>query len=445
MDYRKLLHIPQKCANRLINHHLSWLGAAACLPLLGTATAFAVANGAEETLPPPILQQQVVERLALPEFRFVDSQTRYWRDESVKRGDTIARVLNRVGIRANEVRALLYGDNAQAKNLLKLKVGATLSVQTNDAGELFGLRFLQDDDNGEQNLVALEQRDGKWQASADPVAADSMETVRSLTIKRNAASELAAARVPADIRNQLAEVFSDQFELSSLKAGDSINLVYETMVYAGTPIASGNLLAVSIQRAGQLYQAFYFAHDSESGAFYDAAGKPVKKGFSRQPVAGARISSGFGLRKHPILRTLRMHSGIDYAASAGTPIVAPADGELVKAQRESGYGNVAMIRHNGRLTTLYAHMSAFGKGMKPGAKVKAGDIIGYVGSTGRSTGAHLHFEVRINDQPVDPATNALPTPGLSQTQLAQFGAKHVALSAKLNLLQSIPANVAMID
>ncbi|XLM19452.1 M23 family peptidase, partial [Chromobacterium piscinae] len=96
MDYRKLLHIPQKCANRLINHHLSWLGAAACLPLLGTATAFAVANGAEETLPEQVQQQQVVERLALPEFRFVDSQTRYWRDESVKRGDTIARVLNRL-------------------------------------------------------------------------------------------------------------------------------------------------------------------------------------------------------------------------------------------------------------------------------------------------------------------------------------------------------------
>ncbi|WP_440216808.1 peptidoglycan DD-metalloendopeptidase family protein [Chromobacterium piscinae] len=444
MDYRKLLHIPQKCASRLVNHHLSWLGIAACLPLLGTATAFAVANGAKETLPEQVRQQQVIERLALPVFHFADSQTRYWRDEAVKRGDTVARVLNRLGVRDNEARAFLY-TSPEAKDLLKLKVGATLTVQTNDAGELFGLRFLQDDDNGEQLLVALEKRDGKWQASADPVAAESVETVRSITLKRGAAAELAAARVPADIRNQLSEVFSDQFELSSLKTGDRINLVYETMVYAGTSIASGNLLAVSIERAGKLHQAFYFAHDSESGAYYDSEGKPVKKGFSRQPVASARISSGFGLRMHPILRSLRMHSGIDYAASAGTPIVAPADGELVKVARENGYGNVVMIRHNAKLTTLYAHMRGFGKGIQAGGKVKAGDVIGYVGSTGRSTGAHLHFEVRVNDQPVDPATNALPTPGLSKTQLAQFDAKKQVLSARLDLLQNIPVNVAQID
>ncbi|MEO4030476.1 M23 family metallopeptidase [Chromobacterium vaccinii] len=444
MDYRKLLHIPQKYASRLVNHHLSWLGIAACLPLLGTATAFAVANGAKETLPEQVRQQQVIERLALPEFHFADSQTRYWRDEAVKRGDTVARVLNRLGVRDNEARAFLY-TSPVAKDLLKLKVGATLTVQTNDAGELFGLRFLQDDDNGEQLLVALEKRDGKWQASADPVAAESVETVRSITLKRNAAAELAAARVPADIRNQLSEVFSDQFELSSLKPGDRINLVYETMVYAGSSIASGNLLAVSIERAGKLHQAFYFAHDSESGAYYDSEGKPVKKGFSRQPVASARISSGFGLRMHPILRSLRMHSGIDYAASAGTPIVAPADGELVKVARENGYGNVVMIRHNAKLTTLYAHMRGFGKGIQAGGKVKAGDVIGYVGSTGRSTGAHLHFEVRVNDQPVDPATNALPTPGLSKTQLAQFDAKKQVLSARLDLLQNIPVNVAQID
>ncbi|WP_047243331.1 M23 family metallopeptidase [Chromobacterium subtsugae] len=444
MDYRKLLHIPQKCASKLINHHLSWLGVAACLPMLGTATAFAVAVGAKETRGPEVVQQQVVERLALPEFQFADSQTRYWRDESIKRGDTVARVLNRVGVRDKEANAFLY-TSPLAKDLLKLKVGATLTVQTNDAGELFGLRFLQDDDNGEQVLVALEKRDGKWQASADPVAAESVETVRSITLKRSAAAELTAARVPTDIRNQLSEVFADQFELSSLKRGDRINLVYETMVYAGASIASGNLLAVSIERQGKLHQAFYFAHDSESGAYYDAAGRPVKKGFSRQPVAGARISSGFGLRMHPVLHALRMHSGIDYAASAGTPIVAPADGELVKVQRENGYGNMVMIRHNGKLSTLYAHMSAFGKGVRAGGKVKAGDILGYVGSTGRATGPHLHFEVRINDQPVDPATNALQAPDLGKTQLAQFGAKRAQLSARLQLLQNIPVNVAQVD
>ncbi|MGC0152654.1 M23 family metallopeptidase [Chromobacterium vaccinii] len=113
--------------------------------------------------------------------------------------------------------------------------------------------------------------------------------------------------------------------------------------------------------------------------------------------------------------------------------------------RENGYGNVVMLRHNAKLSTLYAHMSAFGKGIRAGGKVKAGDVLGYVGSTGRATGPHLHFEVRINDQPVDPATNALPTPGLNQTQIAQFAAQRRTLSARLELLQSIPVNVAQID
>ncbi|OWY40445.1 peptidase [Xenophilus sp. AP218F] len=443
MDYRKLLHIPQNCVGKLINHHWSWLGIAAALPLFGMATAAAVASNAQ-TEPEPPEVQQVVERLALPAFEFQQSSTRYWRDEPIKRGDTIARVLNRLGIRDSDANRFLYS-SPLSRDLLKLKAGATLSVQTNDAGELYGLRFLNDDENGEQVLVALENKNGVWQASADPIVAQSVETMRGLTVKRNAVAELNQLKVPADIRNQLEEIFADQFSLASLKAGDRINLVYETLLHGGSPVGSGNLLAASIRRDGRDYQAFYFAHDSESGAYYDAAGKPVKQGFSRQPVAATRISSGFGWRKHPILRTMRLHSGIDYAASSGTPIVAPADGTLAKAERQNGYGNMIEIRHNAKTTTLYAHMSAFAKGMKAGKAVKAGEVIGYVGSTGRSTGPHLHFEVKINGQAVDPATNALPTPGLSSTQLAQFQTKSSALTARLNLLGSIPTNVAMLD
>ena len=293
--------------------------------------------------------------------------------------------------------------------------------------------------------MAIEKVNGEWQASADPIATEAVQTVRSLLITRSVGAALAKAQVPRDIRAQLTEIFADQFNINSLGKGDRINLVYETLLYNGAPIAAGNLLAVEIQRSGKLHQAFYFAHDSESGAYYDALGKPIKQGFSHQPVANARISSGFGFRKHPILRSLRLHSGVDYAAASGTPIIAPADGTMVKVERQNGYGNMVEIRHNQKMTTLYAHMSRFAPGARSGKSVKAGEVIGYVGSTGRSTGPHLHFEVRINGQAVDPATNALPTPGLSATQLAEFKSGNQALTAHLKLLRELPTNIALLD
>lgn len=133
-------------------------------------------------------------------------------------------------------------------------------------------------------------------------------------------------------------------------------------------------------------------------------GAPLKQGFSQEPVAGARISSPFGLRMHPILRTVKMHSGIDYAVRQGTPIVSPADGVVTFVGGKGGYGNAVMVRHGNELESLYAHMSDFKYGLREGQAVKAGDLIGYVGSTGRSTGPHLHFELRRDGYAVDPAS-----------------------------------------
>lgn len=444
MNYRKLLQIPQNCTRHLVNNHLSWLGLAASLPLFGTLTAFAIAPGGYQPAAAEVSVQAITQRLALPAFTSSVSHTRYWRDVAIRRGDTIAGTLNRIGVQDSEANHFLSA-SPLSRDLLKLKTGATISVQTNDAGELFGLRFLNDDENGEKVLVVIEQKNGQWRASADPVATQTIESVRSVTLTSSASGALARAQVPVEVRAQLSEIFSDQFELSSLTAGDRIRLVYETLLYHGSPIASGNVLAAEIEHAGVLHQAFYFAHDSESGAYYDASGKPVKKGFSRQPISGASISSGFGMRYHPILQALRMHEGVDYAASVGTPIVAPADGVVSAAETQNGYGNVVTLRHNAKLSTLYAHMSNFAAGIRPGARVHAGDVIGYVGTTGRSTGPHLHFEVHINDQPVDPATTALPSPGLSAAQRVAFHTAYNKLSANLKLLRDIPVNVAQLD
>jgi murein DD-endopeptidase MepM/ murein hydrolase activator NlpD len=444
INYRKLLSFPQKWLARLINNPMTWLGAAASLPFMGALTAMAITQ--EQALPkaPLPLAQQVTERLALPALPAAQaSGVRYWREEAVQRGDTIARLLNRLGVDDDEATRFIHA-SPLSRNLLKLRTGATLSVEVNDQGELFGLRFLNDDENGEKLLVVIEKNGTQWQASADAPATETMQTVRSVLVKTSATGALAQAGIPVEVRTGLSEIFADQVVLSALRPGDKINVVYETLLYKGSPLATGNILGAEILRGKKTYQAFYFEHDSESGAYYDAAGKPLKKGFTMQPV-NAQISSGFGMRFHPILRSLRMHEGVDYAAASGTPIVAPSNATVETVAQQNGYGNVVILKHNSKLSTLYAHMSQFAKGARAGKSVKAGDVIGYVGSTGRSTGPHLHFEVRINGQAVDPATNALPTPGLSSTQLAEFKSGNRQLTAHLQLLRELPTTIALLD
>lgn len=442
MNYRKLLQLPQNCARHLFNHQLSWLGLAASLPLFGMVTAFAVAPGT--ATPPAVSQQLITQQLALPTFNFSQSDTRYWRHETVRRGDSIARVLNRLGISDTDARHF-QANSTLSRELLRLQPGATLAVETNDAGALFSLQFLHDDENGEKILVLARQRDGRWQASADPAATETMDSLHALTIRHDALAELKAAGLGPDIIAQLADIFADRVNLAELQAGDSIALVHESLLHAGSPIANGNIMAAHIRQRGKIHQAFRFAHDSESGSYYDANGMALKQGLAMAPLSNPRISSGFGTRYHPLLHSIRQHQGIDYAAASGTPVRAPAVGTIVSIDTQNGYGKVLTLRHNAKLTTLYAHLQRFAPGIRAGQQVQAGQLLAYVGNTGRSTGPHLHFETRLNGLAVDPATAILPAPALAGRQKADFIASSRQWQAKLALLQATPANIAQLD
>jgi len=138
--------------------------------------------------------------------------------------------------------------------------------------------------------------------------------------------------------------------------------------------------------------------------YFDESGRSASRALLRTPVSGAHLTSGFGVRIHPLLGYSKMHTGVDFGASYGTPIRAAGDGDIDQAGRESGYGNTIVISHSDHLQTLYGHMSRFAAGIREGGHVNQGQVIGYVGSTGRSTGPHLHFEVRVDDRPVNPMT-----------------------------------------
>ena len=190
---------------------------------------------------------------------------------------------------------------------------------------------------------------------------------------------------------------------------DTFQILYESYVNDNNEILEfGNILFANLILKGKEYPLYYFSNNNFSD-HYDERGQSIKKTLMKTPINGARLSSPFGMRKHPILGFNKMHKGTDFAAPLGTPIMASGDGKVIKASWCGGGGNCVKIKHNSTYSTVYAHLSKFGRGVKKGVRVKQGSIIGYVGSTGMSTGPHLHYEVIKNGKKINSQTLKLPS------------------------------------
>jgi murein DD-endopeptidase MepM/ murein hydrolase activator NlpD len=208
---------------------------------------------------------------------------------------------------------------------------------------------------------------------------------------------------------QVARVFATDIDFhSELRKGDRLAVAYEMIYDSGELVAPGRILAAEFVNAGRAYHAVLFTDDEGNEGYYSLDGSNRAKAFLRSPVEFSRVSSGFGGRVHPIFKNWRAHTGVDFAAPSGTRVIAAADGTIVAAGRRGGYGNAVEIRHGGGITTLYAHLSGFARGMRAGSRVRQGEPIGYVGSTGFATGPHLHYEFKISGVHQDPMKVALP-------------------------------------
>ena len=206
-----------------------------------------------------------------------------------------------------------------------------------------------------------------------------------------------------------------------IRSGDSFHVIYNDYRLNDEKLADGDILAAEFTTQGNTYRALRFEDENGNASYYTPEGESMLGTFLRTPVEFSRISSRFGNRKHPILKTWRAHKGVDYAASRGTPIIATADGKVIHAGNKGGYGRTAILRHAGRFTTLYGHMNGFAKGIHKGATVKQGDIIGYVGSTGLATGPHLHYEFRVDGVHKNPLTYKTPkASAIDKASLAAF-------------------------
>ena len=406
---------------------------AAILPFAGVVAAFGIAP---TTVTEEVVIVPVVENVALAPVVVASStgeDDTYWCEERIQPGDTLARLLARLRIEdADAVRFLRLSH--EAKGLRQLVPGQLVRAHTGEDGRLIELRF-----STGLMVLTVKPHGGGFRVAEEVAPLERRLVMRSAQIKSSLFAAIDAARLNDAVAGQLADVFSTDIDFhTDLRSGDHFTVVYEMYFAGGEPVQSGRMLAAELVNAGIAHQAVWFQHPNGQGDYYTPEGKAIKKAFLRSPLEFSRISSGFAeARYHPILHLWRAHKGIDYAAADGTGVKASADGVVEVAGYDRGYGNVVVLRHQQKVTTLYGHLSGFARGISRGARVSQGQVIGYVGSTGLATGPHLHYEFRIDDVHQDPLMVAMPdAPPITPDLRATFDTVTRPMTQRLALLRN---------
>lgn len=413
---------------------LRWFVTLSTMPLLGVVTAFGLVPQSELGLNSTRI---AIEQVALPKIApNVNTIASFWRNERVQRGDTVVELLRRLNIEDAAASAYLRTAN-EAESFRKLAVGREVQAETNAEGGLVALRYLGD--NGSQTVI--EKRGDGYATRILPAQLEKRLFVRTGEIKGSLYAATDAAGMPEAAANQLTEIFSGDIDFHhDLRKGDKFTVVYEMTYSDGALVNTGRIQAAEFINQGQTYRAIYFQND-----YFTAEGKSVRKAFLRSPIEFSRVSSGFtNSRFHPVLNQWRAHKGVDFAAPIGTKVKATSDGVVSSFGRQGGYGNFITVNHQGRFTTVYGHLSHFAKGLHRGQRVAQGDVIGYVGMTGLTSGPHLHYEFRVDGQQRDPLRVALPDARpVDAAHKAAFQVVADNFVARLNLLRN--TNLAKLD
>lgn len=371
-------------------------GAVGVAPLAPDAADLPVRTITQE-LSLPSLDEQVATLQA--------NEQHFIREEKVLRGDTLGALMLRMGIDDNEASNFIKSD-AVARSLLQVKAGKSIRAQTNDAGELEWLQAGLSDGSNKPGKSVIITRDaaGKLSAVEAQAKLERRIEMRSGDIHSSLFAATDEAQIPDNVANQIVSMFETNIDFRHLQRGDHFNVVYETFWQNGEFVNTGRVLAGEFSNAGKLYQSVWFDESAGTGGYYSFDGKSLKRAFLKSPLEFTRVSSGFAMRVHPISGQWKRHTGVDFAAVTGTPIRATSDGVIDHMGPSGGYGNMVIVKHWSNYTTAYAHMSRFASGLRKGSKVSQGEVIGYVGTTGWSTGPHLHYEFRVGKEPRDPSS-----------------------------------------
>ena len=378
--------------------------------LLGTAvTAYGIAPLAPDAadLPVTTVRESLnLEPLVPADLLSSSADLTLYRSDTIRSDDTAQSLLQRLGVNDRDAQAFLRNDSL-AKLLLNGRTGKKISVETDAQQRLRQLTARwSPDESAHFNRLVIQRDDQEFNSRLETAALAPAIELSSGEIRSSLFAATDAAQLPDSIAMQLAEIFSGVIDFRrDLRKGDRFSVVYENLQAEGETVRTGRVLSAQFINNGKVHEVVWFDQAGEQGgAYYGFDGRSTRQYYLGSPLAFTRVSSGYGMRFHPVTGKQKAHLGVDYAAPTGTPVRTVGDGVVTFAGVQRGYGNVIEIQHRNQQSTLYAHLSRMD--VRKGQKISQGQKIGAVGSTGLSTGPHLHFEFRDRGVHLDPLTIA---------------------------------------
>ncbi len=411
----------------------SWAGAVTltvlglCAVLIAAPLAAQGRGGAME---------EVVLALAIPPASqqatpVPEEERDHWRRVTIRPGDTLYDLFQRLDLGPVQVQQVLSAGRS-ARRLARLTPGEELELRIDDSGRLMELIYYPD----ARRVLRLVREGRRFRAESGERPMDVWLGQASAVIENSLFEAARQAGLSDRLTMELAEIFGWDIDFAlDIRKGDRFSVLYEEFYRDGERIGEGHIVAAEFVNQGKTFRAVRYTTPDGRTDYYTPEGRSVRRAFLRTPVQFTRISSRFGRRFHPLLNRMRVHKGVDYAAPRGTPVRAAGDGKVIFRGRKGGYGKVVIIQHGQRYSTLYAHLNGFARGIRTGKRVRQGQTIGYVGSTGLATGPHLHYEFRVNGVHRNPLTVRLPQAApLKKAYRDDFQRSARGLLAQLELL-----------
>ncbi|GAA5315697.1 MAG: peptidoglycan DD-metalloendopeptidase family protein [Candidatus Pelagadaptatus aseana] len=390
----------------------------------------AEAKRSELPLAIKLLPQQHAELLAKTETPVAPKfEEPAWHLETVKPGDNLSLIFQRAGLSDRALYEFMAANKA-ASALKRIHPGHKIEFQIEDR-QLQALQYSKDP----LSTLKFTRNGTSFDSEQLDRQPDLHTAYREATINDSLFMAGKRAQMDANLIMELANIFGWDVDFAlDIRQGDSFKVMYQEKFLDGEKLGNGPILAAEFINQGRAYKAVRYEDSKGNVHYYTPEGHTMRKEFLRTPVDFARISSHFNLRrKHPVLNKIRAHKGTDYAAPRGTPIKAAGDGKVIHAGRKGGYGNTVIIQHGQTYKTLYAHLNKFRRGVRSGSRVKQGQIIGYVGSTGLATGPHLHYEFYVNGAVRNPVTVKLPkAKSIAKSELNRFKQQTQPLLANMD-------------